>query len=184
MSNDLIKCPKCGSTQLTTTKKGFSGKKAVVGGLLTGGIGILAGTIGSNKIKINCIACGNSWMPQDYQKLTAVEERKKELEGKTLMERKRAAEQQAKAELELAELKKTDNLKSKFRNSFKNGDMENSRNIYLQLKPSDNGSLITDEMLSNYNDELIQEKNNNTILAIVFWVVIIAVVVLLFRNCN
>ena len=46
-----IKCPKCSSTQLTANKKGFSGKQAVGGALLTGGIGLLAGTIGSNKIR-------------------------------------------------------------------------------------------------------------------------------------
>ena len=56
-----IHCPKCGSTQLTANKKGFSGKKAVVGGLLAGGIGLLAGTIGSNKIIITCLACGNEF---------------------------------------------------------------------------------------------------------------------------
>ena len=33
-----IRCPKCNPNQLTANKKGFSGKKAVVGGLLTGGI--------------------------------------------------------------------------------------------------------------------------------------------------
>lgn len=58
-----IKCPKCGSTQLTTDKKGFSGKKAVAGAVLTGGIGLLAGTIGSNKIIITCLKCGNQFYP-------------------------------------------------------------------------------------------------------------------------
>jgi len=62
-TNITIGCPKCGSTQLTTNKKGFSGKKAVVGAVLTGGIGILAGTIGSNKIKITCLSCGNQFKP-------------------------------------------------------------------------------------------------------------------------
>lgn len=58
-----IKCPKCGSTQFVAGKKGFSGKKAVAGAVLTGGIGLLAGTIGSNKIKITCLNCGNVYMP-------------------------------------------------------------------------------------------------------------------------
>lgn len=62
MSNP-IGCPKCGSNQLSANKKGFSGKKAVTGALLTGGIGLLAGTIGSNKIKITCLACGNEFQP-------------------------------------------------------------------------------------------------------------------------
>ena len=42
MSNE-IRCPKCGSNQLHADKKGFSGKKAVAGAALTGGIGLLAG---------------------------------------------------------------------------------------------------------------------------------------------
>ena len=47
MENE-IHCPKCGSTQITANKKGFSGKKAVVGALLTGGtLGLLAGTLGT-----------------------------------------------------------------------------------------------------------------------------------------
>lgn len=60
---DKIKCPKCSSTQLTTDKKGFSGKKAVAGAVLTGGIGILAGTIGSNDVIITCLKCGNHFKP-------------------------------------------------------------------------------------------------------------------------
>ena len=60
---DSIKCPKCGSTQLTTDKKGFSGGKAVAGAVLTGGIGLLAGTIGSNKVIITCLKCGNQFKP-------------------------------------------------------------------------------------------------------------------------
>lgn len=53
-----LQCPKCGSNQLTADKKGFSGKQAVAGAVLTGGIGLLAGTIGSNKVMITCLACG------------------------------------------------------------------------------------------------------------------------------
>lgn len=60
---DQIKCPKCSSTQITADKKGFSGKKAVAGALLTGGIGLLAGTLGSNKVIITCLACGHKFKP-------------------------------------------------------------------------------------------------------------------------
>jgi hypothetical protein len=60
-----IKCPKCGSEQITANKKGFSGKKALVGGLLTGGVGLLAGTLGSNKVVITCLNCGNEFSPGD-----------------------------------------------------------------------------------------------------------------------
>ena len=58
-----LKCPKCASDELTSGKKGFSGSQAVGGAILTGGIGILAGTIGSNKIKITCLACGFQFKP-------------------------------------------------------------------------------------------------------------------------
>jgi ribosomal protein S27E len=60
-TNMKVTCPKCGSDQITSSKKGFSGKKAVAGAVLTGGIGILAGTLGSNKIKCTCLACGNTF---------------------------------------------------------------------------------------------------------------------------
>lgn len=63
MEQNEIRCPKCNSNQLTANKKGFSGTKAVVGGLLTGGVGLLAGTIGSNKVIITCLACGNTFKP-------------------------------------------------------------------------------------------------------------------------
>jgi len=63
-----IVCPKCGSNQLSANKKGFSGKKAVAGAVLTGGIGLLAGTIGSNKIIITCLNCGHQFKPGDKPK--------------------------------------------------------------------------------------------------------------------
>lgn len=66
------RCPKCGSTQLTADKKGFSGKKAVAGAVLTGGIGLLAGTIGSNKVMVTCLGCGHQ-----HQAGTAEKERRK-----------------------------------------------------------------------------------------------------------
>jgi hypothetical protein len=76
-----IKCPKCGSNQVTANKKGFSGRKAVAGAVLTGGIGLLAGTIGSNKIKITCLSCGHQFKPGgDLVSIT----RKKEAESEAM----------------------------------------------------------------------------------------------------
>lgn len=63
-----IRCPKCNSDQITAHKKGFSGRKAVAGAVLTGGIGVLAGTIGSNKVKITCLNCGNTFNPGERRK--------------------------------------------------------------------------------------------------------------------
>lgn len=56
---DCIGCPKCGSSELHAEKQGFSGGKALVGAALTGGIGLLAGTIGSKNVNVTCIKCGN-----------------------------------------------------------------------------------------------------------------------------
>lgn len=51
---DIVCCPKCGSTQITANKKGFSVGKSI----LLGGIG---GFIGKNKIEITCLKCGYRW---------------------------------------------------------------------------------------------------------------------------
>lgn len=78
MADTKLLCPKCGSDQLTANKKGFSGKKAVAGELLVGPMGLLAGTIGSNKIKITCLSCGNVFKPgQGASSQQQVEENKK-----------------------------------------------------------------------------------------------------------
>lgn len=61
--NDKLYCPHCGSSQLTTNNKGFGVGKAITGALLTGGVGILAGFAGSNKIKVTCLQCGKQWEP-------------------------------------------------------------------------------------------------------------------------
>ena len=79
MSETNLLCPKCGSDQLTANKKGFSGKKAVAGAVLTGGVGLLAGTIGSNKVKITCLSCGNEFKPGEGAKTkTEIIEKKKQ----------------------------------------------------------------------------------------------------------
>lgn len=62
MGNE-IRCPKCGSNQLSTDKKGYSLVKGAAGAILTGGIGLAAGFIGSNKIKITCLECGKNFNP-------------------------------------------------------------------------------------------------------------------------
>lgn len=56
-----IKCPKCKSTNVTHNRQGFGVGKAAVGALLTGGIGLLAGGIGKNKILLTCLDCGKEW---------------------------------------------------------------------------------------------------------------------------
>ena len=60
---DKLHCPNCGSSQLTANKKGFGAGKAVTGAILTGGIGLLAGFIGSGNVKVTCLKCGCTWSP-------------------------------------------------------------------------------------------------------------------------
>ena len=62
-NEDLISCPRCGSTQLTANKKGFGLGKAAAGGLLLGPVGLLGGFLGSNKVVITCLKCGHQWKP-------------------------------------------------------------------------------------------------------------------------
>jgi len=62
-SNDVIRCPKCRSTQISANQKGFSAGKALVGGALTGNVGLLGGFVGSKKIEITCLKCGYKWKP-------------------------------------------------------------------------------------------------------------------------
>lgn len=54
-------CPKCSSVKTTSYKQGFGVGKAAIGAIFTGGFGLLAGGIGSGKIKITCLSCGYSW---------------------------------------------------------------------------------------------------------------------------
>lgn len=77
-----IDCPKCLSTQIAMHKKGFSLGKAAAGVIVTGGIGALAGTIGSNKMLNTCMKCGFQFRPQDYAKIKEEERRKKEMRRK------------------------------------------------------------------------------------------------------
>lgn len=60
---DKLYCPKCGSSQLVANKKGFGAGKALGGAILTGGVGLLAGFIGSGKVKVTCLKCGSTWEP-------------------------------------------------------------------------------------------------------------------------
>lgn len=78
--NNKIRCPKCKSINVIGGKKGFSGTQAVGGAIITGGIGILAGTIGSNKVELSCLSCGNKFKPgQDFKSLQ--KKRKQEAEA-------------------------------------------------------------------------------------------------------
>lgn len=57
-----LRCPKCGSTQVSADKKGFGGGKGCCGWLFFGPLGILCGFCGSKKVLITCLACGKQWL--------------------------------------------------------------------------------------------------------------------------
>lgn len=60
-TEEYLCCPKCGSRNLHADKKGFSGGKALVGAVAVGGLGLLAGTIGSKDMIITCLKCGKKF---------------------------------------------------------------------------------------------------------------------------
>jgi len=60
-ANEPIKCPKCGSTSLSANKKGFGIGKAIVGGAVAGPLGLMAGNIGSKKVRVTCLKCGHQF---------------------------------------------------------------------------------------------------------------------------
>ena len=65
---EQIQCWECGSTQLSTDKKGFDLAKAAVGGVLTGGVGLLIGFVGSRNVRVTCLLCGHAWDIQRAKK--------------------------------------------------------------------------------------------------------------------
>lgn len=54
-------CPRCSSISVQPLKKGFGLGKAVIGGVLLGPVGLLAGNIGKNKVEMYCMKCGNKF---------------------------------------------------------------------------------------------------------------------------
>ncbi len=59
--NNLIKCPSCGSPQISAGNKGFGLGKAAAGGILLGPVGLLGGIFGSKKVIVTCLNCGKQW---------------------------------------------------------------------------------------------------------------------------
>lgn len=83
---DKLYCPNCGSSQLVANKKGFGAGKALTGAVLTGGVGLLAGFIGSGKVKVTCLKCGCKWNPGEL--LTKEQKDERERKKREMMERK------------------------------------------------------------------------------------------------
>jgi transcriptional regulator with XRE-family HTH domain/transcription elongation factor Elf1 len=56
--DEMMKCPRCGSTSLSGNKKGYGVGKGVVGAIIFGPLGLVAGNIGSGKVMVTCMKCG------------------------------------------------------------------------------------------------------------------------------
>lgn len=62
--NKVAYCPKCKSTSLTADKKGYGIGKGVVGAAVVGNpLGLVAGNLGSKKVKVTCLNCGYKFTP-------------------------------------------------------------------------------------------------------------------------
>jgi len=64
--NNEVRCPVCGSTQISAGNKGFGLGKATAGGLLLGPVGLLGGLLGSKKVMVTCLNCGKQWKAGEY----------------------------------------------------------------------------------------------------------------------
>ena len=58
---DGIYCPKCHAKAIHIDKKGYSLTKGVVGTLVLGPLGLLAGKHHSNRLRYKCMKCGHEW---------------------------------------------------------------------------------------------------------------------------
>ncbi|MBR0045315.1 MAG: hypothetical protein IJP75_02895 [Bacteroidaceae bacterium] len=56
-----LHCPKCGSTDCTSHKKGYNRALGCLGFLFLNIFGLLLGCIGKNKLICQCNECGKKW---------------------------------------------------------------------------------------------------------------------------
>jgi len=80
-----VYCPYCLSENLMYEKEGFSVGQAFAGTVLTGGIGLLAGFIGSKNLRITCLKCGNGFSLEQAFVETPEEKDKYEKELKAVI---------------------------------------------------------------------------------------------------
>jgi len=62
-TSSAVFCSHCGSNKVTLVSehKAFDAKKAIIGGVLTGGVGLVAGFIGKKADFYLCNQCGYKW---------------------------------------------------------------------------------------------------------------------------
>lgn len=54
-------CPKCHGHHVHIDKQGYGLKKGVIGAVLLGPIGLIAGKHKSNSLRFTCLDCGHQW---------------------------------------------------------------------------------------------------------------------------
>lgn len=59
--DERIKCPKCGSTEVSVQKEGFDAGSACCGAFLVGPLGLLCGAKEANKLNRHCLKCAHKW---------------------------------------------------------------------------------------------------------------------------
>ncbi len=64
-----MECPKCKSENIIGGKQGFSGGKAALGAIAVGPLGLVAGSLGSSKVKLTCAECGLTWKAGEHEKM-------------------------------------------------------------------------------------------------------------------
>ena len=67
-----VRCPKCGSDQVTANQRGVKVTRSLVTGFFLGPLGWLAGVPGRRSIIITCLACGNRWKPGERWKAPSI----------------------------------------------------------------------------------------------------------------
>jgi len=66
-NDSVAKCPRCGSTSLSGNKKGYGIGKGVLGAVVLGPIGLVAGNMGSKKVVITCMNCGHKFRARKFK---------------------------------------------------------------------------------------------------------------------
>lgn len=59
--SDKTTCPKCHGHHVHIDKKGYGLKKGVIGAILLGPVGLIAGKHKSNQLRYTCLDCGHQW---------------------------------------------------------------------------------------------------------------------------
>ena len=60
-SDSPVRCPACGSTQVSSGKKGYDAGSGCCGAILVGPLGLLCGAVDANKLMVTCLKCGHTW---------------------------------------------------------------------------------------------------------------------------